>query len=805
MNHNKKAMAMAIALLMMLSGSMLMLIPAEEQDAASVEYRLYGCGRNSYGQLGNGTNSNVNTPTQIGAELGNIENVVNTQSTTFFITEDGKLYGCGWNSYGQLGNGTNTNSKVPVQIGADLGKITQVKAATLNTYFITEDGKLYGCGINTSGQLGDGTTTNSNVPVQIGADLGKITFCDASASRIIFITEDGKLYGCGSSEYYQLGAYSRDGFTTPRLIVDNINNVVDVDAGTYCTIFITEDGKLYGCGRNNYGQLGNSTSTQVSTPIQIGADLGKIVFFEATSGDTFFITEDGKLYGCGHNGSGQLGNGTNTTPVTTPIQIGDTLDTKVIGAYFSSSTVSATTIFLTEDGKAYGCGSNGSGQLGNGTNTNSNVPVQIGADLGKIIDIMHCKFSTYLILEDGSLYGCGANTYGQLGIGTNSNVNTPTQIGADLGKATLGTGDYKNGEETFSIIFETSVESVNFETNNAEYGSVSKTSATVIEGSTIGISDNTVTIGSATVTATPTANSAQYSYAFDSWTGATDGQTVVDGMTITANFSRTLNTYAVTVTDDGTGYGSVSGDTFPNEAYGSRILIGGNTLSINGDTVTATPLDNTDNYTYTFLGWFVGDVRLNNNEVVTGTMEITAKFERTVNTYPITWVVDGKQTVQMLEYGTTPAIEDPVKPGYYFTGWEPAIETVTGAATYTAQFTAANFAVYLNDGNGHGGPAGLFYYSATDETHTFTIPDDAPTWIMHEFMGWSETNGGEVAYSAGDEITVNVDEPVTLYAVWERESGSGSVIGTMIDIIPLLIIVGLILGLVAAFLYFRTG
>jgi hypothetical protein len=89
------------------------------------------------------------------------------------LTTDGSLYAWGTNGNGQLGNGTTTNSSVPVPVdttGALAGKtITQIAVGIYYSFALTSDGSLYSWGYNGDGQLGNGTTTNSSVPVEVSA------------------------------------------------------------------------------------------------------------------------------------------------------------------------------------------------------------------------------------------------------------------------------------------------------------------------------------------------------------------------------------------------------------------------------------------------------------------------------------------------------------------------------------------------------------------------------------------------------------------------------------------------------------
>ena len=157
---------------------------------------------------------------------------------------------------------------------------------------------------------------------------------------------------------------------------------------------------------------------------------------------------------------------------------------------------------------------------------------------------------------------------------------------------------------------------------------------------------------------------AQYTYTFTGWTPEIKA---VDGnATYTAQFSETVNKYTVTWIIDGA-------ETTETYEYGA-------TLSHAAPTKAADA-----QYTYTFTGW--------SPEIkeVTGNATYTAQFSSTVNTYTVTWIIDGAETTETYEYGETPAHADPTKAAdaqytYTFTGWTPEIEEVTGDATYTAKF-----------------------------------------------------------------------------------------------------------------------
>lgn len=184
-------------------------------------------------------------------------------------------------------------------------------------------------------------------------------------------------------------------------------------------------------------------------------------------------------------------------------------------------------------------------------------------------------------------------------------------------------------------------------------------------------------------------------YVFEKWVTAPGGSESDDLTNITGNrevyahfieFVRTVTVYFV---PNITEYGSVSVPMMDNVPYGAAITVNGNTVFVNGQSVTAIANDATAQYTYTFTNWDV------DTSVGNGTT-ITANFSRSVNSYTVTWKNGDKilEIDQNVAYGTTPVYngETPIKEFddeniYTFCGWSPAISNVTGDVTYVAQFT----------------------------------------------------------------------------------------------------------------------
>ncbi len=334
--------------------------------------KLWSMGSNNYGQIGMSGTGNYRSPMQVTAlDAESSINVATSSNHSLYFNSNGKLWAMGSNNYGQLGDGTTDNRNTPVQITAH-GSSNVVAIATGNDHslYVTSDGKLWAMGYNNLGQLGDGSSTNRKTPVQIAVE-GDVIAVAAGASHSLFLTSDGKLWAMGYNYYGQFG----DGTTINRtrpVKVQVPGTVIAVATNFYHSICITDDGKLWAMGYNDYGQLGDGTTDNRYTPVQITAH-GSINVVAIATGQrhSLYVTSDGKLWAVGRNDKGQLGDGTTTSSRTIPVQIAVAGQVIAVAAGYSHS------LFLTSDGKLWAMGDNSRGQLGDGTTSNHNTPVLV--------------------------------------------------------------------------------------------------------------------------------------------------------------------------------------------------------------------------------------------------------------------------------------------------------------------------------------------------------------------------------------------------------------------------------------------
>lgn len=335
------------------------------------------CGYNAYGQLGIGTADSTihSTPVQITSLFG-VTAVAAGNEHSLFLKNDGTVWACGRNDLGQLGDGTATHRTAPVQV-AITGTVTAIAAGGEYSLFLKNDSTVWACGWNASGQLGDGTTTSRITPVQV-TSLSGISVVAAGEEHSLFLKNDSTVWACGSNANGQLGTGTADNnpHSTP-VQVTSLSGITAVSGGNGVmgshSLFLKNDGTVWACGANWYGQLGDGNITDKYTPVQVPF-LNGITIIVAGYENSFFLKNDGTVWACGDNWYGQLGDGT-TTDGMIPVQVA------ITGIITSVAVGDGHSLFLKNDGKVWTGGWNGFGQLGDGTSTDRLTPVQMNTCL----------------------------------------------------------------------------------------------------------------------------------------------------------------------------------------------------------------------------------------------------------------------------------------------------------------------------------------------------------------------------------------------------------------------------------------
>ena len=423
---------------------------------------VWASGLNDGGQLGDGTTTERRNPVQVvdgsGDPIIGIKEISTGEFHSVFLKTDGTVLAVGKNSNGQLGDGTTANKSSPVQVteasGNPLGNITQISAGRSYTLFLKEDETVSGTGLNNSGQLGDGTTTERRNPVSVLDSLGNaisgIIGISACSQHSTFLKSDGSAWGVGFNAYCQLGDGTTTDSTTPVRVLQSIGggltNVKDISAGTSHTLFLKLDGSVWAVGKNESGQLGDGTTTNRTSPVRVldqsGNPLVGISSISAGQEHSIFLRTDGMVMGCGRNDKGQLGDNTDANRSLPVFMLHNPtgVNPEPINNIQAIETGGYHTLLVKSDGTLWATGQNAEGQLGDGTNDNRSMPVQVvdgGGNAYHGVSKISAGFKHSVFQKnDGTVWSMGWNFYGQLGNGFNgsgSDQNLPQQAKSSLG------------------------------------------------------------------------------------------------------------------------------------------------------------------------------------------------------------------------------------------------------------------------------------------------------------------------------------------------------------------------------------
>lgn len=493
-------------------------------------------------QLGNRSNSNSNLPVYVvkedGQKLTDITRIDAGRNFTLAVRKDGTVWGWGTNSHGVLAQANRTSVNYAVQLKDTTGtgyiqNAADVVAMGYSSFVITHDKTIYGCGYNYNGELGLGYRTNSSystagrtitlprlVPI---SDVEKLI---AGLHHIVALKADGSVWTWGYNGQGQLS----DGTTSNRYSPQQmkwdastvIEGVEDISARHHSSYIKLKDGRVFSCGYNGSNALGNNNTTNQVYPVQAVTDynenydgtkiaiLPKGIMIDASGNDTVaYIQKNGNIIGSGTQNNGNLLNTRTGTRIgltelqpdfmeintrSTTLKKGESTDLSVsvrknLNAYvghiklsenieWTSSNLDAVTVdqngmiiavglgeamitatdktngyiakcsvyaiqdnekavavpsvnqgdyytlILKADGTVWATGLNANGQLGDGTTADRTKPVQVKTDsntyLTNVVKISAGNDHALALTKSGKVYAWGNNNVGQLGNGTST-------------------------------------------------------------------------------------------------------------------------------------------------------------------------------------------------------------------------------------------------------------------------------------------------------------------------------------------------------------------------------------------------
>lgn len=351
-------------------------------------------GSNSSGQLGTGNYTDIGYPTATSNSAGSLIQVKAGGSRTFAINTQDEVWGWGLNFMGMLGLGPYwSNQPNPAHVIKEdftyLNDILAIEAGSSHTLAVDSFGEVWSWGLNSYGELGTGDTNERYFATQVLGpggigELEDISDVSAGGNHSIALDYYGNVWGWGLNSRGQLGNGTLTNSSAPVQVKasasTSLSQVSAVSTGYDFTVALKSNGTVWAWGRNNEGQLGDGTATDRIYPVQVKGPGGNgyltnIVAISSGSAHTLALRNDGTVWSWGNNQYGQLGNGLLMNSAV-PVQVIAGASTGMLQQATQIVAGDYHSLALTTSG-LMAWGNNNRGQLGNRSQENSPFPVAV--------------------------------------------------------------------------------------------------------------------------------------------------------------------------------------------------------------------------------------------------------------------------------------------------------------------------------------------------------------------------------------------------------------------------------------------
>ena len=309
--------------------------------------------------------------------------------------------------------------------------VTQISAGESHTCAVTTTGGVKCWGYNSSGQLGNGTRTSSAVPVQVSGLTTGVTSIAAGSAHTCAVNGDGVAKCWGYGEMSQLGPLSTIYQTTP-VVVSTVLKFRAIATGGIHSCGIADTDALYCWGHNGKSQLGDGTTYTTATPKRVpGISAASVA---AGGAHTCVVTTAGAASCWGLNDYGQVGFGNPGSYISSPGPV------TALNAGVTAIAAGGRHTCAVVSGAVKCWGLNNNFQLGDGTSTSSVTPVSTSSLSNEVTQVSAGAAHSCAITNTGALWCWGSNGQGQLGDGTTAGKSTPALIsGSGVTSVTAGT------------------------------------------------------------------------------------------------------------------------------------------------------------------------------------------------------------------------------------------------------------------------------------------------------------------------------------------------------------------------------
>jgi alpha-tubulin suppressor-like RCC1 family protein len=348
--------------------------------ALSVRGGVKCWGRNFYGQIGDGTTAERHTPVDVSGLSSSVVAISSGSHHTCALTYAGAVKCWGFNFMGQIGDRSRTGRRTPVDVSGLSSGVVAISAGGNHTCALTDEGAVKCWGFNISGQLGDGSVTDRNVPVDVSGLSSGAVAISAGGDHTCALTSVGAVKCWGKNDWGQLGDGTVHDRVSPVSVTNLSSGVAAISAGRSHSCALTIAGAVLCWGSNLEGQVGGGTGGVIQTPVPV-LGLSSGVFAIAAGGaHTCALTNAGGVKCWGYNASGQLGDGTRISR-RAPVDV-SSIPSGAVSIVSSGVRFSCAQII---NGAVKCWGSNDYGQLGDGSTRTRLTPVTIKQNLGTLV------------------------------------------------------------------------------------------------------------------------------------------------------------------------------------------------------------------------------------------------------------------------------------------------------------------------------------------------------------------------------------------------------------------------------------
>lgn len=361
----------------------------------------------------------------------------------------GPLMAWGYNGLGGLGIGTTDDQDFPIAVNVPYGlRANQARSGPFSVA-VNSAGQVYAWGEGEQGEMGDGAFKSHLRPVRVRLPKGvKVTSARGGYQFAVALTTTGKVLTWGNGTSGQLGNGHKVSRAAPVWVkLPRGVRITAVSACGECAVALTSTGRVLAWGDGEFGQLGDGKKVSTDTPVWVKLPRHTQVTAIAAGADHLLaVTSAGGLLAWGNDGSGELGIGAKGIRLTA-VRVRLPRGVKVV----SASAGLLHSLALTTTGRVLAWGGNGDGQLGDGSTTDSGVPVSVHLPkLAQIVAVAAGRYHSLALTRGGKVLAWGDGAYGQLGDGSTSDKLLPVQISVPGKVIAIGAGD--DAEASMAVV-----------------------------------------------------------------------------------------------------------------------------------------------------------------------------------------------------------------------------------------------------------------------------------------------------------------------------------------------------------------